>query len=486
MLIKNNNMKLTAKCFTVGPYLLLLIAIMLALTATPLRANAPGLIPPPELPQHWRRTTLKEPFYNGNISVVQAGDSAAPVLLLIHGLGVNGMLDWLPVISAFETQYHVISIDLPGFGQSDKTIAQLSPARYAELVHWVVKQFSDQPVIVAGHSMGGAISLRYAADYPQQVSKLIMLDTAGILQRTIFVRHLAQLPESYQWMEQLGPAKSLFNAALGKFNRFADRVTAKVLTGLDHLPDPAQLLLSQPVAQRYLYRDRTNLNAALGLIYEDFSDALASVSVPTHIIWGQQDSVTPLRTGQLLASRMQNAQLHVIAGAGHVPMADTPQQLLAVLQQALQQAPQKPVLPEFVASAKDLHCNNQRDQVYRGHYRQIRIIGCRYINLQQLTAESVYLENSVVNMQDVRLVSGSTALTLHNAAVTLTNVDLHGTTALHSRNSKVDAAGVHFFGSEQAIRLTDDNALYFSVSRIVTPKQTVLHGYSLGSKLALK
>ena len=149
--------------------------------------------------------------------------------------------------------------------------------------------------------------------------------------------HLAQLPESYQWMEQLGPAKSLFNAALGKFNRFADRVTAKVLTGLDHLPDPAQLLLSQPMAQRYLYRDRTNLNAALGLIYEDFSDALASVSVPTHIIWGGQDSVTPLRTGQLLASRMQNAQLHVIAGAGHVPMADTPQQLLAVLQQALQQ-----------------------------------------------------------------------------------------------------------------------------------------------------
>lgn len=455
MLIKNNNMKLTAKCFTVGPYLLLLIAIMLALTATPLRANAPGLIPPPELPQHWRRTTLKEPFYNGNISVVQAGDSAAPVLLLIHGLGVNGMLDWLPVISAFEGQYHVISIDLPGFGQSDKTIAQLSPARYA-------------------------------ADYPQQVSKLIMLDTAGILQRTIFVRHLARLPESYQWMEQLGPAKSLFNAALGKFNRFADRVTAKVLTGLDHLPDPAQLLLSQPVAQRYLYRDRTNLNAALGLIYEDFSDALASVSVPTHIIWGQQDSVTPLRTGQLLASRMQNAQLHVIAGAGHVPMADTPQQLLAVLQQALQQAPQKPVLSEFVASAKDLHCNNQRDQVYRGHYRQIRIIGCRYINLQQLTAESVYLENSIVSMQDVRLSSDSTALTLHNAAVTLTNVDLHGTTALHSRNSKVDAAGVHFFGSEQAIRLTDDNALYFSVSRIVTPKQTVLHGYSLGSKLALK
>ena len=183
---------------------------------------------------------------------------------------------------------------------------------------------------------------------------------------------------------------------------------------------------------------------------------------------------------------MQNAQLHVIAGAGHVPMADAPQQLLAVFQQALQHAPQKTVLADFVASTKDVECKNQRDKVYRGHYRQIRIIGCRYINLQQLTAESVYLENSIVSMQDVRLSSDSTALTLHNAAVTLTNVDLHGKTALHSRNSKVDAAGVHFFGSEQAIRLTDDNALYFSVSRIVTPKQTVLHGYSLGSKLALK
>ena len=479
-------MKLTANGFTVGPYLLLLIAIVLTLSTAPLNANAQGVILPQDLPQHWRRTTLKEPFYNGNISVVQAGDSAAPALFLIHGLGVNGMLDWLPVISTFESQYHIISIDLPGFGQSDKTVEQLSPARYAELINWVVQQFSDQPVIVAGHSMGGAISLRFAADYPQRVSKLIMLDTAGILQRTIFVRHLAQLPESYQWMEQLGPAKSLFAAALGKFNRFADRVTATVLTGLDHLPDPAQLLLSQPLAQRYLYRDRTNLNAALGLIYEDFSDALASVRVPTHIIWGQQDSVTPLRTGQLLASRMKNAQLHVIDGAGHVPMADAPQQLLAVFQQALQHAPQKTVLADFVASTKDVECKNQRDKVYRGHYRQIRIIGCRYINLQQLTAESVYLENSIVSMQDVRLSSDSTALTLHNAAVTLTNVDLHGKTALHSRNSKVDAAGVYFYGSEHAIRLSENNALYFSVSRIVTPTPTALHGYSLGTELALK
>lgn len=476
-----------AKPISVWPYLWLqLVAFLIVVSVLPAQASEKTVVTPVELPQHWRRILLKEPFYNGNISVVQAGDSAAPVLLLIHGLGVNGMLDWLPVITEFESQYHVVSIDLPGFGQSDKTTEQLSPARYAELVHWVVTQFSDKPIIVAGHSMGGAISLRYAADYPQQVSKLIMLDTAGILQRTVFMRHLAQLPESYKWMEQLGPAQTLLSNALGKLNRLADRLTAKVLTGLDKLPDPAQLLLSLPIAQRYLYRDRTNLNAALGLIYEDFTDALTSVSVPTHIIWGDQDSISPLRTGQLLASRMQNAQLHVIAGAGHVPMADAPQQLLAVFKKALQQSPQKTALPDFVTSETDLHCNNHRDQMFRGHYRHVRIIGCRYIRLEQLTAESVYVENSIVDMQNVRLISDSTALTLHNAAVTLTAVDLHGKTALHSRNSKVDAAGVHFYATEQAITLTDDSALYFSVSRIIGTQDTVLHGYSLGNRLSMQ
>ncbi|WNO59582.1 alpha/beta hydrolase [Rheinheimera sp. MMS21-TC3] len=467
----------------------LLIILVPLFAITSVKVTADTTVPMPtriELPQHWQRTVLKEPLYNGNISLVQAGDNTAPILFLIHGLGENGMLDWLPVIKKFESDYHIISIDLPGFGLSDKTIEQLSPSRYAELVHWVIKQFSDKPVIVAGHSMGAAISLRFAADYPQQVSKLIMLDTAGVLQRTIFVKHLAKMPESYQWMEQLGPAKGVFAGVLGKFNRFTERLTSKVLTGLDHLPDPAQLLLNLPMAQRYLYRDRTNINAALGLIYEDFSAAINQVKVPTHIIWGEQDRVTPLRTGQVLALRMPNAQLHIIKNSGHVPMADAPQQLLAVFQQALQQPAEQTTLPEFIASKQDLNCHNQTDNKYSGHYQHIRIIGCRYVQLEQVSAESIYIENAIVSMQDITINSDATALTVLNSAVTITNADLNGLIALHSDNSKIDAAGLNFYATKQAIKLSNDNALYFSVSQIKSPQQQVLHGYSLGNRVNLQ
>ena len=351
----------------------------------------------------------------------------------------------------------------------------------------LLEQENIEQVTVIGHSMGGAISLRYAADYPQQVNKLIMLDTAGILQRTVFVRHLAQLPESYQWMEQLGPAKSLFAAALGKFNRFADRFTARVLTGLDHLPDPAKLLLALPQAQQYLYKDRANLNAALGLIYEDFGDAIANVSTPTHIIWGEQDKVAPLRTGQLLARQMQQAQLHTIPGAGHVPMSDSTAAFLTIFRQALQRPPERTDWLQPDQSERDFNCRNQRELTISGYYRHINIKDCRYIDLQDVHAESIQVDNSIVSMLNVTVMSPATALSVKNAALTLTNVRLDGKVALYANESRIDAAGLELNSASTSIQTRADNVLYFSVSQMrQNGIQRALHGYSLGDKFALR
>ncbi|RLA50749.1 MAG: hypothetical protein DRQ98_12425, partial [Gammaproteobacteria bacterium] len=153
---------------------------------------------------HWanlgQELWVEDPIFNGKLHLVEAGQQNSQTILLIHGLGYRGMLDWEQVFPELSDTYHVLAIDLPGFGSSDKQQVQYAPQKYARLINWVVSQYAHDSVIVIGHSLGGAVSLRFAHDYPEQVSRLIMVDTAGVLQRTVFIKYLAKVPVTYEWL----------------------------------------------------------------------------------------------------------------------------------------------------------------------------------------------------------------------------------------------------------------------------------------------
>ena len=142
---------------------------------------------------------VEEPVFQGMLHLVEGGQENLKTIVLIYGLGSRGILDWQRVFPVLTDNYHVIAIDLPGFGGSDNHQVQFAPGKYSQLVNWVVNQYAHGPVIVIGHSMGGAVSLRYAHNYPEQVARLIMVDIAGVLQRTVFIKHLAKLPDTYEW-----------------------------------------------------------------------------------------------------------------------------------------------------------------------------------------------------------------------------------------------------------------------------------------------
>ncbi len=108
---------------------------------------------------HWpspeQERWVDEPVFNGKLHLVESGRTNQQTIILVHGLGYYGLLDWLQVFPALTPNYHVIAIDLPGFGGSDKQQIQYAPQKYAELVSWVVGRFAHGNVIVIGHSMGG-------------------------------------------------------------------------------------------------------------------------------------------------------------------------------------------------------------------------------------------------------------------------------------------------------------------------------------------
>ena len=451
-----------------------------------------------EHPSGWsfpeQESWVEEPVFNGSLHLVEAGLDNPNTIILIHGLGERGIIDWAQVFPRLTDEYHVVAIDLPGFGSSDKQQIQYAPQKYAQLVNWVVSQYAHGHVTVIGHSMGGAVSLRYAHNYPEQVSRLIMIDAAGILQRTVFIKHIAKVPDTYEWSTPYQAAIPALDRLIKRIARKADGWTQSLLITMDRLPDVPHLMMTNGLAQKYLYRNRSSMNAALGLVYEDFSTAAREVDIPTHIIWGELDRVAPIRTGIVLANVMPDAELHVIRGSGHVPMMDDLDGFMSVLTYALKYAPlarqaQKRLMGienEGVMGKSNL-CDGHDNLLYTGHYKVIRLRNCRDVVLRDVVAESIELVGSEALLENVKLNSPDTGLSAVNSVITATLLKVEANVGMVVENSYLDLAGADFVTRQELVKVRSDSQLYFSLSENLHDKQvTPLHGISLGGEFKIR
>lgn len=444
---------------------------------------------------HWpypeQERWVEEPVFGGQLHLVEAGRQNHKTIVLIHGLGYRGILDWVQVIPELTDRYHVIAIDLPGFGSSDKHQEQLAPEKYARLVSWVVAEFAHDTVIVIGHSMGGAVGLRYAHLFPEQVSRLVMVDAAGILQRTVFIKHMAKVPVSYERLDPYQKTIPGLDELIQKVAGMADDWTQSLLVTADRMPDFPQMMMTNSLARQYLYKDRGSLNAALGLVYEDFSDAVREVVVPTHIIWGDQDSVAPVRTGTVLASVMSNAELHIIEGVGHVPMTENFDEFMAVLNHSLNEDPEArqsqkrlAVVERSKIVKQEVRCINQDNLFYQGHYGKVRIKNCHGIVLRDVVAESIELIGSDVTLENVSLISDNIGLAAVESVVVASLLSVDAKTGILVDSSYLDLAGADFDIQEKFIDIRKSSQLYFSLSQSRNDEQVMpLHGVSMGTVL---
>jgi len=408
------------------------------------------------LPAHWQVYWLDEPVFKTRIFLAVAGKPGAPVLLLVHGLGQNGLRDWIGILPALEEQYRVLLIDLPGFGKSPPPKAKLSPTRYAELLHFVKPYFSAEPVAVVGHSMGGAVALRYAHSYPEDVSQIVLLDVAGVLQRTAFIKHSAvdRMPAD----QQVIPG-ALLNNVIG-----LQELGNEIIENLVKLPDPTAWLGDNDFAWGAAFGNYPNVNAALGLINEDFSSAIYEQQKPVSILWGTADLVAPLRTGRVLAENLENGRLDVIPGAGHVPMESNPQEVSAWMLHSLQTVPEpKPSRPAEISEAQtDYQCHGQFGGMVSGDYSQIVIENCNGLILDTVTARNIIIRNSAIEIEATDILESGVALEIDHSTVVMTAGTVHG--LIEVNGSRLDFAGVELLQDVPFI-VGDESRLVISVSR---------------------
>lgn len=266
---------------------------------------------------------IEEPVFKGRVAVYEAGRGKPRSILLVHGVGVDGARDFAGQIAWLRESFHVIALDLPGFGQSDKSNALYSPANYVGVLKHIADRFPARPFVLLGHSMGALVSLRYAAAFPGDVERLVVMSAPGVLHRHATAsRHLAGL---------MGVSENEFNS-LGRLSR----LPSKILTPLDRLGfDPNTILADPQQRENLLEGDPANI-AALAAGIDDLHRELPEVRAETLIVWGGRDVIAPLRIGRVLARTLPRAQLVVIDDAGHTPMENAPHSLRAVLEPFLE------------------------------------------------------------------------------------------------------------------------------------------------------
>ena len=430
--------------------------------------NSKPLLIPEGLPANWKMEFYLEPVFNSRMLVVEAGKPQAETVVLVHGLGQNGFKDWLNLIPVLEEKYHVVAFDLPGFGHSAVPSGRYSPDNYARIIGALLEDRGYDKVHVVGHSLGAAVTLRYASKFPEQVKNVVLVDAAGILDRTAFMKHSAEIPASVQNMPDA------FKEMLVQFKDWTGSLVE--LSAVS--PDPTELLNRSDNAWNFIFSGTPNANAALALIETDFSSDIQNIPHPVLIIWGAADQVAPLRTGKVLASRLPDARLVVMPNAGHVPMHSHPEEFADLVLAGLNHtgvepasgsAPAATTVASIDQAPPVLQCKSRSLETYTGKFKSIHIDDCIGINLHGVTTEKLVIKHSVVELENVVVNAKEVALDVTESVITATNAQLTGSVGILANGSRLDLAGVTVVGEKLAVKVRNKSLFIFSISDLESP-----------------
>jgi pimeloyl-ACP methyl ester carboxylesterase len=406
---------------------------------------------------------VDEPVFGGSVRVYQYNTDAPTAVVLIHGINGHALTDWAEQIPVLAERYHVFTFDLPGFAEaSEPTNERYSPTNYARLLEDLIGRYLPKPVHLVGHSLGGAIALRYAHGHPDKVQSLVLADIAGVLHPLAISKHMAR-----SW------ADDVFGPEFG--GSWVESLTGKILEGLEHLPDDGE--------NRFGTSARNS--AAKALVDENFSAAVEDVAVPVLLLWGGKDGVAPLRTGRVLDARMRNAHLHVIPDAEHMVMRQAPTEVnLALL--AFLAAPPSPhearVVPAFEPAdgeARDGVCDGAEGKVFEGGYRSISLRNCADVVIRNARVGQIvaYESRAEIVLSHIGG-AGPVGLDMVGSDIKMTASDITAPTAIRASRSRLDMAGVHLMAQRAAIEATRASKFIFSISRLSSPTGSVaLHGF---------
>jgi pimeloyl-ACP methyl ester carboxylesterase len=273
---------------------------------------------------------------DGPVHYIDFGGDGVP-LLMVHGLGGNA-LNWMAVGPGLSTHHRVLALDLTGFGQTPLFHRSAAIGANAQLVHAFIEQVIGEPVILMGNSMGGHIAIVEASDHPRWVRALILVDPA--IPGVRVIRPQAGLLGVAAALSIPGLAEIVLDRRVRELG--AERLVKRTINMV--AADPTRIDPAVIDAHVQLTRERANLGRqysraflqatrSLGLRMADprFWSKVKKVKAPTLVVHGDLDRLIPIAAARDLIRRRPDWALEVMEGVGHVPMMETPDLFLRVV-----------------------------------------------------------------------------------------------------------------------------------------------------------
>jgi 3-oxoadipate enol-lactonase len=246
---------------------------------------------------------------NGTTLSYQERGTGRPALVLLHGFPLDWRV-WDAQVTALSDRHRVIAPDLRGFGKSPSTTS-ITMESIADDVHALLESLGALPMIVGGLSMGGYAALAYARKYPQDLKGLVLVDT----------RSGADTPEGKQGRQKMIELVNAHGATA-----VADQMFPKMLA-----PDSAT---KRPGVAKRLRDIMENappktIATALAAMRDrpDYTGDLKNIKVPTLIIVGEHDAITPPPMAEAMHREIAGSQLVLVKGAGHMTPMEQPEQV---------------------------------------------------------------------------------------------------------------------------------------------------------------
>lgn len=246
------------------------------------------------------------------IAYVDEGEGEHAIIF-IHGLG-SYLPAWKKNIEQLKNDFRCIAIDLPGYGKSSKEPHSGMMTYYAGVLSEFIDSLGLEQAVLAGHSMGGQISMVTALQYPDKVSHLILAATAGFEEFT---------EGQKQWFRNVMTVRSVM------LTRVEDIIT-NLAYNFHELPEDAEFMITDRIAMRtaddfeaYCYAVVQSVN---GMVDEPVLNFLERITQPALIIFGENDNLIPNRflnpgtTSGVAAvghERIPKSQLVMLPKTGH-------------------------------------------------------------------------------------------------------------------------------------------------------------------------
>jgi len=255
---------------------------------------------------------------------------AGRTLILLNGTG-SPMNEWDPqLLGALARSHRVLVFDYPGLGRSGRAPVRWDFSAAADWTAALIRGVSDGPVDVLGWSMGGFIAQQLAVRHPELVRRLVLASTNPGGRRATLGPAWVQQADSDPAGSDDAFLRTNFPrmpAAQARGRAFLSRLEAAIDSGAYPAETvPASTYRAMVQAEDPWLRSDGN------------SRALASLALPTLVITGRRDVITPPRNSRVLAELIPGAQLQLVAGAGHAFLFQLPDHAAAAISAFLLQA----------------------------------------------------------------------------------------------------------------------------------------------------